>query len=263
MWVGDKTVFEVQATSFEVLCNEVRETFNIPIAETFSLYYIPNKRDVDSRSYIANDIDLNQFWGLAGRPTVFIWYRGDPSLSPNSIPSQVEIQAMSVGEESSQSASSTRGYAQELFRNGVRARDNHTCVLSGKKLRPKTGNVQAAHILGVEKSLAMARSEAGVVNPYDTSNGMLLESSLHAAFDSFQWCMDEFLNVHVSDQGKADGLGEFEGRRLSLQIDKTPYPTVQMLRVRFELFKKHVRDRQSRSTNQKRGRRKFVDAFTV
>mmetsp|Transcript_35540 Transcript_35540/g.50407 ORF Transcript_35540/g.50407 Transcript_35540/m.50407 type:complete len:154 (+) Transcript_35540:633-1094(+) len=136
-------------------------------------------------------------------------------------------------------------------------------VCSGTKLRSKTGNVQAVHLLGVEKSLAVVRSEAGVLNPYDTGNGMLLESLLHTAFDSFQWCMDEFLNVQVSDQGKAGGLGKFEGRRLNLQIDKTTYPTVQMLRVRFELFKKHVRDRQSRSINQKRGRRMFVDAFTI
>ena len=209
MWAGEnKAVFEVPAPSFEGLCSAVRDKFDIPISEAFSLSFIPNKRDVNSRQYIASDVDLNNFLGLAGRPTVFIWHRGDPSMSPNSIPSEVEIHALSVGDESSQSASSTRGHVQDLFRKGVRARDSNTCVLSGTKLRPKTGNVQAAHILGAEKSLELARSQGGIFNPCDTSNGMLLESSLHSAFDSFQWCMDEFLNVHVTEVGKAIGLGK-------------------------------------------------------
>ena len=264
MWAGDnETVFKVPALSFEGLCSAVRDKFDIPISEAFSLYFIPNKRDVNSIQYIASDVDLNNLLGFAGRPTVFIWNRGDPSMSPNSIPSEVEIHALSVGDESSQSASSTRGYVQDLFRKGVRARDSNTCVLSGTKLRPKTGNVQAAHILGVEKSLEAARSEGGVFNPYDTSNGMLLESSLHLAFDSFQWCMDEFLNVHVTEVGKANGLGKYEGKRLNLQVGVTSYPTKQTLRVRFDLFKKIVKDRQSRITNRERGRRRFVDAFTL
>jgi hypothetical protein len=92
---------------------------------------------------------------------------------------------------------------------------------------------------------------------------MLLESGLHSAFDSFHWCMDEFLNVHVSEVGKASGLGKYEGQRLNLQVDMTPYPTRQMLRVRFDLFKKVVQDKESRLQNRKRGRRKLVDAFTV
>ena len=86
MCSGDnKTVFEVPAVSFDGLCSAVRDKFDIPITEGFSLYFIPNKRDVNSRQYIASEVDLNNYLGLAGRPTVFVWYRDDPSLSPNSI----------------------------------------------------------------------------------------------------------------------------------------------------------------------------------
>ena len=117
--------------------------------------------------------------------------------------------------------------------------------------------------LGEEKSLEAARSKGGVFNPCDTSNGLILESSLHSAFDAFQWCMDKFLNVHVTEVGKANGIAKYEGQQLNLQIGVTPYPTKQMLRVRFDLFEKIVQDRQSSTPNRKRGRRRFVDAFTV
>ena len=75
--------------------------------------------------------------------------------------------------------------------------------------------------------------------------------------------MDEFLNVHVSEVGKASGLGKYEGKRLTLQVDMTLFPTRQMLRVRFDLFKNVVQDNESSLQNRKRGRRKLVDAFTV
>ena len=41
------------------------------------------------------------------------------------------------------------------------------------------------------------------------------------AFDSFHWCMDEFVNVHVTEVGKAMGLGKYEGKRLNLHVDRT------------------------------------------
>ena len=46
MWAGDnKTVLEVQAPSFDVLCSEVRATFaDIPISESFSCYAIPEQK---------------------------------------------------------------------------------------------------------------------------------------------------------------------------------------------------------------------------
>ena len=75
--------------------------------------------------------------------------------------------------------------------------------------------------------------------------------------------MDELLNVHVSEVGKASGLGKCEGQRLALQVDMPLHPTRQMLRVRFDLFKKFVQDEESRPQNRKKGRRKLVDAFTV
>jgi HNH endonuclease len=46
-------------------------------------------------------------------------------------------------------------------------------------------NVKAAHIIGVEAGLKKERPAAGVLNAYDTMNGLLLEASLHEAFDSY------------------------------------------------------------------------------
>lgn len=111
-------------------------------------------------------------------------------------------------------------------------------MLSGTKLRNKTGNVEAAHIFGVEPALAAARNDAGVLNPYDTSNGMLLEKSLHTAFDAYLWCMDESLRVHVSEEGIPQGLGKWQFKKLQLKPNEMHYPSSKFLKKRYELFRR-------------------------
>ena len=191
LWVGDRTVYNLRAASFRVFDEQVRSKFSLPKDAEISYYIIPQKKDVDSRQYISNDDDLDGFFDLAGKPTIFVWPRGNPSLSPKSLPSEVEIHASSADSVST-STSSSRGYIQKAFREAVRLRDNNKCVLSGEPVRSKAGNVEAAHIFGVEPALTDRRRAAGILNGYDTSNGMLLEKSLHVAFDAYQcrlfWC---------------------------------------------------------------------------
>ena len=237
LWTGDKTVYRLPAPSFVAFDAKVRSVFNFDDADKISFYYIADKTVVDSRKYVSNDHDINNFLLLAEKPTLFIWLRGDPSLSPGSLPSEVEIQAMSI-ESISESSGSTRGHAQRLFRRGVRARDKDACVLSRTKVREKANNVQAAHIFGVENGLAEEREGAGIYNCYDTQNGMLLETSLHADFDSYLWCMDEFLIVHVSERGRTKGLGKWHGKKLTIKFGQYGSPTPDVLRARYKLFQK-------------------------
>ena len=73
----------------------------------------------------------------------------------------------------------------------------------------------------------------GIYNPYDTQNGMLLETSLHADFESYLWCMDEFPIVHVGERGIEKGL------RMGLNIKFGEYgsPTPGVLKAsRYALF---------------------------
>lgn len=263
MWVGeDMTFYELPAATFQTLISQVVSRFSLTGDQEISLYYVANKRDVSSRRYVSNDDDLNNLFTLAGKPILFVWLRGDPSMSSQSIPSQLELQHMSLSDSESISASSGRGYPQELFRNAVRMRDKQKCVLTGTQLRPQTGNVEAAHIFGVERSVTQARQDAGVWNAYDTQNGMLLESSLHTDFDSFFWCMDEFLNVHVSEAGRGKGLGYLDGKTLNLCLDQQNYPSRKILRARYALFLGRTRARESKLDAKKR-RRKYTTAFTV
>jgi len=236
LWVGDNTVFSLPAPTFETFNTAVRSIFELDTDANISYYYISHKSNVHSRKYISDDHDLKRFHALAGKPTIFVWMRGEsPSLSPDSLPSEIEIQALSV-ESSSDSSTSTRGHAQKLFRNSVRARDKNTCVLSGTVVREKAGNVQAAHIFGIERALAQERQRLGIYNAYDTQNGMLLETSLHTDFDAYLWCMDEFLIVHVSEEGKTKGLGKWEGKKLNLTLEGYGSPPPSLLKARYELF---------------------------
>ena len=256
LWVGaDCTLYSLNASSFQVLDQAVRSTFMLEDEEIVSLYYILDKNSIESRHYISNDHDLNKYFNLAGDPIIFVWLRGESNISPGSLPSEIEIKAASVTSSQSSVSDRTRGYAQTLFRNGVRARDNFTCVLSGKKLKPKANNVQAAHIIGVEASMAAARNAAGVVNAYDTWNSMLLETSLHTAFDSYLWCMDEFCIVHVSDIGKEQGFGQWEGKRVKLNVGQPLYPSRELLLVRFRLYeeKKKVQAKPAPGARRKYG----------
>ena len=74
----------------ELGCHEIQED------EAYSLYYVPKKKDVWSRQKIEHDGDLDGFCRHAGPPTVFVWKHGDPDMSPASIPSEVELSALSV-----------------------------------------------------------------------------------------------------------------------------------------------------------------------
>lgn len=247
MWTGDPTVYKLKATSFQVFDKAVRAKYAHLEEDRISYFFIKNKRKVDSRTYISNDAELEDFFDLAGKPTIYIWPCGSPSLSPDSLPSQVEVLHLSTSAESlSESSGSSRGHAQTLFRNAVRKRDNNKCVLSGEELRPKAGNVEAAHIFGIEASLDSQREVAGVVNPYDTWNGMLLEKSLHVAFNAYLWCMDECCKVHVSEDGKKKGMGKWEGKTVTLSVDSSPtFPSTALLKARFVLYKEKQKKKKS------------------
>mmetsp|Transcript_86224 Transcript_86224/g.129224 ORF Transcript_86224/g.129224 Transcript_86224/m.129224 type:complete len:81 (-) Transcript_86224:91-333(-) len=68
---------------------------------------------------------------------------------------------------------------------------------------------------------------------------MLLEKSLHVAFDAYLWCMDEFCKVHVSEDGKNKGMGKWEGKSVTLSVDSSPiFPSTALLKARFVLYKK-------------------------
>lgn len=249
LWVGEdsRAVYNLNASSFRDLDKAVRSVYKLDDEEVVSLYYIMDKGSVESRRYIANDEDLNIYFNLAGDPIIFVWLRGESNLSPGSLPSEIEIRVASITSSQSSVSDRTRGYVQTLFRNGVRERDGFACVLSGKKLQPKANNVQAAHIIGVEAGLLDSRRQAGVVNPYDTWNGMLLSTSLHSSFDSYLWCMDEFCVVHVSQKGKEEGLGDWEGKRVNLDVGQPLYPSRELLRARFKLYQeKHMQPKQAR-----------------
>ena len=238
MWTGDRTVYKLSATNFREFDDAVRAKYSdLDDEQTISYYVIKQKNDVGSRSYISNDDDLNDFFDLAGKPTIYIWSRDvEASLSPASLPSEVEIQVSSA-ESISVTSSSSRSHNQKLFRQSVRKRDGHQCVLSGETLKEKTGNLEAAHIFGIESSLSEYREAARVYNAYDTSNGMLLEKSLQVAFDAFQWCMDEDLVVHVSEEGKKDvNIQQWEGKRVRLSLGSPLFPYKEHIRARFALY---------------------------
>lgn len=200
----------------------------------FCLYFIPDERDVNSRQYVSNDQQLDEYFEHAGNPTLYVWLKEDPYLSPASLPSDTVLRVSSS--DPSPTSSSTSDYVQKKFRNAVRRRDDFKCVVSGTVLRDETGNVQAAHILGVESSLERTREEAGVLNEYDTTNGMLLEQSLHVAFDAYRWCMDETGTIHVNTAVREnEELAKWDGRRIELRIGEANYPSEELLKVRYEL----------------------------
>jgi hypothetical protein len=48
--------------------------------------------------------------------------------------------------------------------------------------------------------------------------------------------MDEFCVVHVSQKGKEEGLGDWEGKRVNLHVGQPLYPSRELLRARFKLY---------------------------
>ena len=235
LWTGsDRAIYRLDASSLPTLQLKVRRKYGITEEEELTLYCIPDERNVHSRKYVSNEKELDDYFELAGNPTMFVWRRGDPSLSPASLPSNT-VTRVSSSDLGSTPSSGTRGHIQKKFRDSVRSRDERKCVLSAVTLREKTGNLEAAHIIGVELSLVNTRESAGVLNEYDTTNGMLLEKSLHVAFDAFKWCMDDTGKVHVRDDAKED-IGKWEGKFLNLQVGEANYPSKQLLRARYELY---------------------------
>jgi HNH endonuclease len=82
---------------------------------------------------------------------------------------------------------------------------------------------------------------------YVARNGILLESRLHKAFDSYVWCMDEDGKFRLSDAEshaakiKDYELAKWEGNSLNLNIGSDPdAPTKETLRARYELFRAMV-----------------------
>ena len=138
----------------------------------------------------------------------------------------------------------------------MRGRDENVCVVSGTEVQPKktNNNVQAVHIIGVERGLAKARAKANILNPYNECNGMLLKALLHSAFDSYQWFMDEFLNIHMSPVGKRNNLAHLQKKKINLRVGQPNYPTVEILRVRYYLVKEKIKAQEKASISRKRQR---------
>jgi hypothetical protein len=68
-------------------------------------------------------------------------------------------------------------------------------------------------------------------------NGMLLEKSLHVAFDAYRWCMDDTGTVHVNTAGgDNEDLAKWDGEEMNLLIGVANYPSEKLLRVRYELY---------------------------
>ena len=235
-WTGnDRTLYLLGAPSFLSLNSNLRRKYAFDKDVEYCLYFIPDERDVNSRQYVSNDQQLDDYFEHGGNPTLYVWLKDDPYLSPASLPSDTVTRVSSS--DTSPASSSTRGYVQKKFRNAVRHRDDFKCVVSGTVLRDKTGNVQAAHILGIESSLKHFREEAGVLNEYDTTNGMLLEQSLHVAFDAYRWCMDQTGTIRVNTAVKEnEELAKWDGRKIGLRIGEANYPSEELLKVRYKLY---------------------------
>lgn len=262
LWKGtNQTLYKLPAPTFSAFDAKVRTKFGPSEAEIISYYYITHRKDISSRVYNANDEDLNDYFEVAGNPTIYIRLPGASQSSPESLPA--EIQTKVASDEASELTSdvgSTRGNQQASFRKALRERDNNACVLSRTLLVDKAGNVEAAHIFGVEGALKDKRRDADVLNSYyDTVNGMLLEKSLHVAFDSYQWCMDANGVVSVADYAIPCTLAKWKGAQLKLDIGELNFPTKSILQARYDLFSSKCVLRK----NARKKKRRKTTAFTV
>ncbi|KAG7354569.1 HNH endonuclease [Nitzschia inconspicua] len=120
------------------------------------------------------------------------------------------------------------------------------------KKRTPCGTVEAAHIIPVASPLDV-RHRAGLRGLYDTRNGMLLESRLHIAFDSFVWCMNEegkfclFDAESDAENIRKYGLSKWEGKTLNLGIGIDPdAPTKATLKARYDLFLAKVKEKKQK-----------------
>ncbi|KAG7351450.1 HNH endonuclease [Nitzschia inconspicua] len=172
-------------------------------------------------------------------PVVLAWEQGSDG-SPKDFPGEIALPFS--GSAASSLSTSSRGHIQKMFQAQLLERDNQKCVVSGKPFKQGSGTVEAAHIIPVESPVDL-RHRAGLRGLYDTRNGMLLESTLHEAFDSYIWCMNEEGKFCLSDAEshavmiRKYGLSKWEGKTLNLGIGIDPdAPTKATLKARYDLF---------------------------
>ena len=250
------------ANSYDDLKQQASQQFEFD-ADKVTLYYIPNRNDLTSRKKIQGDTDLEEFIQIANTPAVLAWERGSNG-SPKEFPGVIATPFS--GSNVSSISISSRGHVQKVFQTAVLARDGGECIVSKMRYKQGSGNVQAAHIIPVAKkndsSLDDARNASGLWSLYDTCNGISLEASLHTAFDSYLWCMDETGKFYLSDAEKdAAKINEYKldtlnGKTLKLNIDGgSGYPTAQLLKARYELFRFKVDEKKKKEGGKSRGRR--------
>ena len=106
-----------------------------------------------------------------------------------------------------------------------------------------------------------AEKASGLFNVYDTCNGISLEARLHTAFDSYLWCMDEKGIFCLSDAERDAakileyGLAKWKGNELNLGIGReSGYPTEQLLKARYDLFRAKVEKKKRSGGRGGRGR---------
>jgi HNH endonuclease len=239
---GNHLPYNLLANSYDDLKRQASHKFKFD-ADKVTLYYIPNRNDLTSRKRIQGDSDLEEFMQISNTPAVLAWERGSDG-SPTEFPG--EIAAPFSGSSVSSISTSTRGHIQKVFQAAVLERDMQKCVVSGKEYKQGSHNVEAAHIIPATSPPDLRR-QAGLHGLYDTRNGMLLESRLHEAFDSYVWCMDEEGKFRLSDAEshtakiKDYGLAKWEGNSLNLRIGFDPdAPTKETLKARYELFRAMV-----------------------
>lgn len=261
LWKGsNQTLYKLPAPTFSAFDAKVRKKFDFGPSETdiISYYYITNRKDIGIREYIANNEGLDNYFEVAGNPTIYIWLSGASQSSPESLPSQIQTKVASDEASDLSECTATRGNQQAAFRKALRDRDNNACVLSDTKLVEKAGNIEAAHIFGVEGALKDMRRAAGVLNSYDTVNGMLLEKSLHVAFDSYQWCMDADGVVSVADDAIPCTLARWKDKKMKLKIGESNFPTKDILQARYDLFSSKCVLRKNAQKKKKRGKAAFT-----
>jgi len=252
-------IYRFRANTYNDLHQQASQRFGLA-ADKLSLYFISDRKNIDSRKKIKDDSDLEHFMQVGGNPVVLAWEQGSDG-SPKELPGEIALPFS--GSAVSSLSTSTRGHIQKAFQTAVLERDKQQCVVSGKRYKQGSGNVEAAHIIPVaerkDSSLDAAQKASGLWNRYDTCNGISLEARLHTAFDSYLWCMDENGKFHLSDAERDAakiqeyGLGKWNGNTLQkLNIGGgLGYPTAQLLKARYDLFLAKVEEKKKVSRKKK------------
>jgi len=130
---------------------------------------------------------------------------------------------------------------QHQFHTAVCTRDDGQCVVTGERFRVSAHNVQAAHIfpLGQEGSENAAR-DAGLSTLNDISNGILLSSEWHAAFDKYQWCFDADGVIHLEDViVNIATFSAFANQKIKQHTSLIGFPPRAVLAKRWEWHQQH------------------------